>query len=40
MCRVFLAACAALALLTACPDTKVPQDPTKLPTPKAQGDAG
>ncbi len=35
MYRVLLATCAALALLTACPDTKVPQDPTKLPTPKA-----
>ena len=40
MCRALLAACAALALLTACPDTKVPPDPTKLPTPKALGGAG
>ncbi|RCW75860.1 hypothetical protein [Pseudorhodoferax soli] len=39
MCRVLITACAALALLTACPDTKVPQDPTKLPTPKALGGA-
>lgn len=30
-----LAGCAALALLTACPDAKVPKDPTRPPTPKA-----
>lgn len=29
------AAFAALALLTGCPDTKVPKDPTRPPTPKA-----
>lgn len=36
--RVFtaaIAACTALALLTGCPDTKVPKDPTRPPTPKA-----
>lgn len=31
-----LALCAALALLAGCPDTKVPKDPTRPPTPKAQ----
>lgn len=40
MCRVLITVCAALALLTGCPDTKVPQDPTKLPTPKALQRAG
>lgn len=34
-----VALCAALALLTGCPDTKVPKDPTRPPTPKAQGAA-
>ena len=31
-----LAAVAALALLAACPDAKVPKDPRQVPTPKAE----
>ena len=31
-----LATLAALALLAACPDAKVPKDPRQMPTPKAE----
>lgn len=34
---LLVAAFAALALLTGCPDSKVPKDPTRPPTPKALG---
>ncbi len=33
--KTFFASLAVLALLTGCPDTRVPKDPTTLPTPKA-----
>lgn len=33
--HAFVIACAALALLTGCPDTHGPKDPPRLPTPKA-----
>ncbi len=33
--KTFFASLAILALLTGCPDTRVPKDPGTLPTPKA-----
>lgn len=33
--HAFVTACAALALLTGCPDTPNPKDPPRLPTPQA-----
>lgn len=36
MCKTLIAVLGCLALLTGCPDTKLPKDPTQLPTPKAE----
>jgi hypothetical protein len=34
--KALVAAFAALALLSGCPDARPPKDPTTLPTPKAE----